>query len=192
MRIALVLTYLAAIVAANLIITEAGPTYSVYTAFGLVALDLVLRDAIHDRFGGRGRIAVMAVLVVAGSVVSYIINAKAQQIALASSVAFAAALTVDAIVYHLARKQTWAERSNISNIAGSAVDSAVFVAVAFPGFLWSVAFGQFTAKVAGGVIFVLLLERVMPVGYYLFRERKVGDEWRHDDNDATLGYAITK
>ena len=39
---------------------------------------------------------------------------------------------------------------------------AVFVAIAFPGgFLFAVAFGQFTAKVAGGVVFSLLLDRLV-------------------------------
>jgi uncharacterized PurR-regulated membrane protein YhhQ (DUF165 family) len=66
-------------------------------------------------------------------------------------------MTADTIVYQAVHRMPWAERSNLSNIAGAAVDSAVFCAGL--GFPFIVAFGQFTAKVAGGVLFVLLLER---------------------------------
>ena len=63
----------------------------------------------------------------------------------------------------------WLERINGSNIAAAAVDSLVFVGliawmdVAFgtgPGFPVAVAFGLFTAKVAGGVVWSLLLWRL--------------------------------
>ena len=56
------------------------------------------------------------------------------------------------------------ERSGLSNAAAAAVDSALFVWIAFPGFLWAVAVGQFGAKVAGGFLIALALERFTPVG----------------------------
>lgn len=166
MTAVLSIAILAALAAANLTTAHFGPQASVYTALGLIALDLVARDALHDRLGGRARIALMAALVVAGGLIAYAINRDAGPIAVASSSAFAAAFTVDALVYHAARRLPWLERSNLSNVAAAIVDSAVFVAVAFPGFLWSVAIGQTTAKIAGGLVIALALERLIPVGVY--------------------------
>jgi uncharacterized PurR-regulated membrane protein YhhQ (DUF165 family) len=162
----LVLGYLVAITAANLITAHFAqrghPEVSIYTAFGLVAFDFVARDRLHDAWGPR-RWPYLGLLILAGSAVSYAItrDAATAQIAIASCAAFAAALTVDSVVYELAARAgwQWLERSNASNIAGATVDSVVFVAVAFPGFLFAVAFGQFAAKVAGGLIFSLVLSR---------------------------------
>lgn len=151
--------YLAAITAANLITTEYGPEASVWTALGLVAFDLVARDVLHDVWTGWRRWLGLAVLIGAGSVISYLINADAAQIAKASSCAFAAALLVDTVVYQLARQREWLERSNVSNIAAAVTDSIVFVAVAFPGpVLWDIVRDQSLAKIGGGLAFTLLIK----------------------------------
>lgn len=163
---ALAAIYLAAIVAANLIITAEGPSATPYVALGLVALDLVARDVLHDRTSGRARIVLIAFLIVAGSVLSYALNADASQIALASGLAFAASLTVDTLVYQAVRYMPWLERSTLSNVASAIIDSAVFIAVAFPGFLWGTFAIQSGMKIAGGVLFALMLERVVAVAVY--------------------------
>ena len=153
---ALVAAYLAAIVAANLITTEWGPEASIYNAFLLIGLDLSTRDALHDAWG-RDRIRNSLLLVLAGGALSYLVNADAAKVALASCVAFVAAFTVDTVLYEALRRREWLERANVSNIAAAAVDSLVFPTIAFGGLLWSVTFAQFSAKVAGGFIFALLL-----------------------------------
>ena len=43
------------------------------------------------------------------------------------------------------------------DLAGALVDSIAFPTIAFGSLLWSVVFGQFTAKVAGGVLVTVLL-----------------------------------
>ena len=155
--------YLAAITAANLITTAAAaaghPEASIYTAFGLVAFDFVARDFLHDAWQGRRRWAYLGLLVLAGSALSYLLNQDSATIGIASCAAFASAFTVDTVVYQLAGRHEWLIRSNVSNIAGAIVDSVVFVAIAFPGFLFAVAFGQMTAKIAGGLVFSILLAR---------------------------------
>ncbi len=161
--VCLMALYLAAIVAANLITThyakEGHPEVSVYTAFSLVAFDFVVRDVLHDWYRGRTRLLVLGTLIVAGAVLSYLANPDSALIAQWSAIAFAAAMTVDGIVYHALRRLPWAERSNASNIAGAIVDSWVFCAGV--GFPFIVAFGQVTAKIAGGAVFVLALDRAM-------------------------------
>ena len=42
--------YLAAIVAANLLVATYGPAVAVLNAFWLIGLDLSLRDRLHDRW----------------------------------------------------------------------------------------------------------------------------------------------
>ena len=153
MTLLLMALYLAAITAANLIVVELGPEASVYTAFGLVAFDLVARDLLHERWAGLRRWVYLGALIAAGSLISYAVNSDAEQIAKASAIAFASAFTVDALIYQVLLRRPWLERSNGSNLIAAAVDSVVFVAIAFPGpMLWDIAFGQFTAKVAGGAL----------------------------------------
>lgn len=78
------------------------------------------------------------------------------RIALASCAAFATAESFDAITYQILRKRPWLERSNTSNFVGAALDSAIFVSIAF-GWAWPIIFGQFCAKVAGGFLWSLVL-----------------------------------
>jgi uncharacterized PurR-regulated membrane protein YhhQ (DUF165 family) len=165
----LVLLYLAAIVAANLSSTHFGPEASVVNAFLFIGLNLTTRDRLHDLWK-TNRVVKMAALIATGSILSYLVNQDAARIALASCAAFAAAETVDFIVYSWRRRQgvPWLERSNESNIASASVDSVIFPLIAFPGpLVWLIVFGQFTAKVAGGFVWSLALrgrrERVVPV-----------------------------
>lgn len=162
-RITAVVVFLGAVVAANLITTHyAGighPEVSVYTAFGLIGLDMVTRDVLHDWWTGARRWILLGALIAAGSLLSYIANPDSATIAKASCAAFAAAFIVDSLVYEAARGREWMTRCNVSNIAAAAVDSVVFVWIAFPQFVFALAFGQFTAKVAGGVLFALALNQ---------------------------------
>jgi uncharacterized PurR-regulated membrane protein YhhQ (DUF165 family) len=155
----LVALWLAAITAANLISAHYGPKASIYNAFWLIGLTLVLRDALHDRWQ-RHRVVKMGALIIAGSAVAYLITPSAGRIGIASGIAFLASETVDAIVYHLVRRWSWLERSNASNFFGAAVDSVLFPTIAFGTFAVAITVGQFTAKVAGALLFTLLLVRI--------------------------------
>lgn len=154
--------WLAAITAANLISAHWGPEASVYNAFALIGLTLVLRDRLHDIWR-TGRVWKMGALIVAGSVLAYVVSPDAGRIGLASGVAFLCAESVDGVVYHVVRFWPWLERSNFSNLFGAAVDSMVFPTVAFGGVLWGITVGQFTAKVAGALLFTLAIERALAV-----------------------------
>lgn len=128
----------------------------IYNAFFLIGLDLTTRDALHDLWR-RHRLPKMLALITAGAAISYAVNADAAKVAEASCVAFTAAALVDYAVYALLRRREWLERANVSNLAAAAVDSIVFPTIAFGGLMWGVTFGQFTAKVAGGVLWSLVL-----------------------------------
>ncbi len=153
-----IILYLVSILSANLIITEFGPSASIITAFVLIGLDLTVRDSLHDAWKNSGLWWKMTLLIATGSALSWILNRDAGPIALASFLAFAAAGIADTITYHFLGHRTKLLRVNGSNVVSSAVDSAVFPALAF-GFplLWIVMLAQFAAKVLGGGLWSLAL-----------------------------------
>ncbi len=132
---------------------------SIINAFLFIGLDLSCRDRLHEAWAGHNLVWKMLGLIAAGSVITVALNTGAWRIALASTVAFAAAATVDAVLYHLLFYQRRLVRMNGSNLGGAAADSALFPAIAFGGFLWPVMLGQFAAKVAGGFVWSLVLTR---------------------------------
>lgn len=156
----MVLIYLAAIITANLLTAQFGPAFSIVTAFLFIGLDLVARDRLHDRWHGNGLLWKMGLLILSGSMISYLINADAGIIGLASCLAFGAAAIVDGIVYALLRDKVYLLRVNGSNVPAAAVDSLVFPWVAFGGFMPLIVLAQFVAKVLGGFVWSLFLRRV--------------------------------
>lgn len=153
--------YLVAIVAANLLVAQFGPSVAIVNAFLFIGLDITARDTLHERWQHDGLVWKMTVLIASGSILSALLNWGAAQIALASFLAFAAAGISDAIVYHILRERIRLLKINGSNVVSSAVDSAVFPALAF-GFplLLGVMLGQFVAKVVGGFVWSLILNRL--------------------------------
>ena len=152
--------YLGAIVLANLSVAQFGPAVSILNAFLFIGLDLTSRDILHERWHRRGLVWKMALLIGSGSMISWLLNRDAGQIALASFLAFAAAGLVDTLAYHkLFHLPRWL-RINGSNVPAAAVDSVVFPAVAF-GFplMFGIMAGQFVAKVAGGFVWSLIIRQ---------------------------------
>lgn len=152
-----VVMYLVAIVAANLSVATFGPIAVTPNSFVFIALDLVARDRLHDRWSGRQLPLRMAVLIAIGSMLSWLLNRNAGPIALASFCAFACAAALDTAIYALLRAHPWLVRSNTSNAGAAVADSIVFLSLAgLPLFLAPV---QIAAKVAGGLIWSILLTR---------------------------------
>jgi len=156
----LVALYLAAIVAANLSVAYFGPYASIINSFVFIGLDITTRDALHERWEGKNLWGKMALLILAGSVLSWVLNREAGRIALASFIAFAASGAADTIVYHLMRHRPKLWRVNGSNAVSSAVDSIVFTTVAFGSLMPVIVAGQILAKVLGGYVWALVLNRV--------------------------------
>jgi len=155
--VVLVTVYLAAIVAANLIIAELGPSAAIPVAFALVGLDLTTRDALHDRWDGAGLLPRMVALIGAGGVLSWIVNADAGPVAVASTVAFVAAAVADTVVYRALGDRAHLLRINGSNVAGATVDSLLFIPLAFGVIMPTVMLAQLAAKIAGGAVWSVVL-----------------------------------
>lgn len=147
-----ILAYAFAMTAANLLIVKFGVWMSPINSFFLIGLTLVLRDWLHIRLKAWQ----MALLITASGAITYLLNPAAAHIAIASSVAFTLAALVDWAIFVKA-KGTWFKRSNVSNVAGAAVDSVAFPTIAFGVLMPEIVLAQFAAKIVGGYIWSIAL-----------------------------------
>jgi uncharacterized PurR-regulated membrane protein YhhQ (DUF165 family) len=154
-----VIMYLVAIVLANLTTVVFGPSVTIINAFLFIGLDLTARDKLHEAWHGNKLALKMAGLIAVGSLLSWLLNRNAGQIAIASMLAFGAAALVDTAVYQVLYRRSRLAKMNGSNVFAAAVDSLVFPTVAFGSFLPLIVLGQFIAKVFGGFIWSLVLTR---------------------------------
>lgn len=146
---------LACIVAANFVTSRYGV---VPVGFGLMAtagtyfagLTFVLRDALQDAAGKRWTLGLIA----AGAAFSFILAAPF--IALASAVAFLSSEVADLFVYTPLRKRGYIRAAVASNIAGSFVDTIIFLTIAGFAFQEALA-GQMVGKLVVTVIVVVLV-----------------------------------
>lgn len=154
MLILAIVIYAAAMTLANLSVAAFGPAISPVNAFVLIGLDLALRDWLHVRLKAWQMLA----LIVAAGALTYLLNPAAGKIAVASSAAFTAAALVDWATFTRLRG-SWLFRANGSNLAGAAVDSLIFPALAFGALMPHIVALQFVAKVAGGALWAWVLAR---------------------------------
>jgi uncharacterized PurR-regulated membrane protein YhhQ (DUF165 family) len=147
-----IIAYAFAMTAANLLIVKFGVWMSPVNSFFLIGLTLVLRDWLHIRLKAWQ----MALLITASGGITYLLNPAAAQIAVASSVAFTLAALVDWAIFAKVTG-TWFKRSNVSNVAGAAVDSVAFPTIAFGVLMPEIVLAQFTSKIVGGFIWSYLL-----------------------------------
>ncbi|TDR30520.1 VUT family protein [Hydromonas duriensis] len=121
--------------------------------FFMIGFDMAIRDKLHDAWEHTGLFWKMPTLILLGSVISFLINRNAGQVALASFAAFASAGMVDFLVYHVLREHSHWQRVNGSNILSAAVDSLVFPLIAFGlPMQWLFFSVEFLTKVLGGVV----------------------------------------
>lgn len=155
----LVTLYIAAAAAANLIVAAFGPAAVIPVGFALVGFDLTARDRLHDRWEDQNLPLRMGAIIAAGGLAAYLANPDAGRIAVASVIAFTAAASVDALVYHAARRRPFLVRANVSNVPSAAVDSVLFLGIAFgfSGLPLAIVGGQVAAKIVGGVVWSLVI-----------------------------------
>ncbi len=162
-QVRMIVLYLVAIVAANLLVARFGPAIVVFNAAVFIGLDISGRDLLHEMWQGDKLALKMGILIAAGSLISAALNADATRIALASFVAFAVSESADAVTYQLLGERTKLVKMNGSNMVSAAVDSILFGALAFGlPLLWPVIIGQFVAKVIGGAVWSWVLTRRQP------------------------------
>lgn len=154
-----VLTYIAAVAAANLIVAHFGPAVMPINGFLLIGLDLAIRDRLHLDWRGKALWLRMFSLIAGAGVVSYALNPASGRIALASLVAFSVSAAASALVFQVGRMYPVLMRANAANIIGAAVDSLAFPTIAFGAVYPGIAAMQFVAKVGGGALWSYLVFR---------------------------------
>lgn len=159
MLILTITLYALAMTAANLSVAAFGPAVSPVNAFFLIGLDLALRDLLHTRISQKQMLSLIA----ATGLITYGLNPAAGIIAIASASAFTVAALVDWAVFSRATG-SWFKRSNVSNVAGAAIDSIVFPTIAFGALMPQIVLMQFVAKVAGGAVWAYLIKRAHGIG----------------------------
>jgi queuosine precursor transporter len=156
---ALTVPYLTAVVAANLLVNHYGPKAAPAIAFVAVAAVLILRDQFAQLTGQRWHAQLLqTALIAAGALATYLINQDAALIAKASVIAFAASETTEQIAYYVMRRRPWMEKAPYSAVLGAAVDSTLFITIAFGFDVWIV-IGQFAAKIGGAWLWATVLDK---------------------------------
>lgn len=142
-----VVMYACAIVAANLFVVAFGPSVTPINAFFLIGMDLALRNWLNLRM----RPIAMGALILGTGVLTYLLNPAAQQIAIASAIAFTCAALADWATFNTVTG-AWMKRNFAGNSVGAAIDSLVFPTLAFGSLMPLIVLAQFVAKVAGGTV----------------------------------------
>lgn len=154
----LVSLYAAAIIAANLLVAQFGPSITPINAFFLIGLDLALRNYLSFKMSK----VQMALMIVGTGLLSYLVNPAAGMIAIASGVAFTLAALADWLTFNTVQGR-WMKRNFAGNSVGALVDSIVFPTIAFGGLMPVIVLAQFVAKVAGGTVWGYLISKKVAV-----------------------------
>lgn len=157
--------FLVSIVAANLVVQMFGPAVTPIVAFVFIGLDLSMRDKIHEAWHGNQLRVKMFFLVLSASAITYLLNKDAAQIALASSIAFFGSMVADAFVYEKFFEKSKLFKMNSSNAVSAAVDTVLFIWIAFGVFMWKIMLVQYLAKAVGGLVWSYLLTRKVVENY---------------------------
>src|SRR5207302_1676627 len=105
------------------LVTQYGQAALPFTAFFLIPFDLIIRDLMQDRWQGRSLRLRMAVLIVAGGVVSLATATGSLRVNIASLVAFLVAGTCDALTYQWMIRYGRIFRINGATILAAVSDS---------------------------------------------------------------------
>lgn len=116
---------------------------------------LLLRDVIHEAAG----VVVVLVCIVAGGALSWVTSEPG--LAVASVVAFGFAELVDLGVYSPLRRRGWARAAVLSGVAGSVVDTVLF--------LWLSPFDLTAGGVTGQVLVKVAVTAVAVAGVVMSR-----------------------
>ena len=150
----LIALYAAAVIAANLLVAQFGPAITPINAFFLIGLDLSLRNYLSFKMNTWQ----MSLMIIGTGVISYILNPASGMIAIASGVSFTVASFADWLTFKTT-VGTWFKRNLAGNSVGALVDSVVFPTIAFGSLMPMIVLAQFVAKVAGGSMWGMLINK---------------------------------
>jgi queuosine precursor transporter len=143
--------YLIAFVLANLIVLYFGSIGLIFTALFLIPFDFVMRCIFHETWKGIELILKLGLIVIAASLITFVINRNAINIAIASSVGFILAQIFAGIFYQFFIKKSFFIKVNGSDAIGILIDSLAFQLIAFGIINYNILVGQFLLKLIGGL-----------------------------------------
>jgi len=149
--------YLLAFVLANFIVLWFGAKGLIFTAIFLIPFDFVLRCLFHETWKGFELILKLGALVISASIITYLINSDAQNIALGSAGGFISAQIVAGLFYQLVIKKSYIIKVNGSDAVGILIDSIVFQLIAFSFINYEITIIQFLLKLTGGLFWYWLI-----------------------------------
>lgn len=151
--------FLTAIVLSNLLVSAFGQIALVFTGFFLIPFDLVARDILHDRWGRDGKQILankIGLLIIAGAVLTTILNVDAVRIAFASVVAFVVGVTANTILYYAMSHFKREKRMVMSNSIVAVIDSTLFPFLALGLVDIRISLVQIFLKCSGGFLWARL------------------------------------
>jgi len=153
------LFFLAAFVAANLIVKHFGQYGLWFSSALLIPFDFVARCVIHEKYKGYKLVLVLFALTLCAAAVTVAFNWNALNIAAASICGFAAAQLGAGAFYQGNIKRSLFIKVNISDLIAICLDSVIFQIVAFSSFNPTVTLGQIVIKFLGGLFWYFVLFR---------------------------------
>ncbi len=156
-RFYLIGVYLAAFVAANLLVKYFGPYGLWFSSLFLIPFDFVCRCVFNELWKGFELVAKLAILTVCSCIVTVLINGDAINIAKASMAGFVCAQIIATVFYQLLIKKGYMTKVNLTDLVAISADSVIFQIVAFGVFNWKVTLGQILIKGIGGLIWFYII-----------------------------------
>lgn len=162
----LIALYLAAIVAANLAAAHFGPWATPIIGFFAIGFDLTARCVLQEKWACRWKRNMLR-LIVAGSLLTLMVNWHAWRIAIASTIAFTVSEIVDAVFYTMLRRQGYVlmARINLANFISAFLDSVLFMWIAFGVIKPGTIVAEHMAKFIGGVLWSIVLVKTIRKNY---------------------------
>jgi uncharacterized PurR-regulated membrane protein YhhQ (DUF165 family) len=149
--------YLAAFVAANLLVKNYGAHGLWFSSFLLIPFDFVCRCIFHETWKGKKLIINLTALTLVSGLITFLINHEALNIALASFCGFIAAQIGAGIFYQKNKAKSWFYKVNVSDLIAICFDSIVFQLIAFHVINLNVTGGQIIIKFLGGLMWYFIL-----------------------------------
>lgn len=167
MQVIKISLYLLAFVLANFIVLYFGKVGLIFTALFLIPFDFVMRCLFHEQWKGVELILKLGLLVGVASILTYVINKDAANIALGSVFGFVSAQFIAGVFYQSVINKSYFIKVNGSDAIGIFFDSLVFQFVAFSSIDPIITISQFTLKIIGGLFWY----------WVIFSKYKLQNKW---------------
>lgn len=152
-----IILYLTAFIIANFLVLYFGKYGLLLSSLFLIPFDFVMRCFFHETWKGKELILKLGLIVLSASVLTYLINYNAQNIAIGSAGGFIAAQIFAGIFYQLFINKSYFFKVNGSDAVGILVDSIVFQLLAFGSLNIYIMLSQFILKIIGGLFWYWIL-----------------------------------